>query len=250
MNKPHRKYKDYHRLNINNKEEKQCKDCLEWFEMNDDNFGRDRGNKDGFNMMCKKCQKINQEAYYEQNKDKMKNDARERGRRNKENKNKKDLEYYYASKQKRKQVVLAYRETHKKQQAKSTKRWTQYPTSKPKLKQYTIKRKAKEHKIPKRQWISCKTYFSNSCAYCGLPAEKHFQKYAGVLKLQELHKEHVDDKGANDLSNCVPSCRPCNSKKHTYSLEEWYNKGNPIFLQERLDKILKWLNKDYKLYIE
>ena len=32
-------------------------------------------------------------------------------------------------------------------------------------------------------------------------------------------------------------------------MEEWY-KNNPNFNQERLDKIHKWLDEDYKLYIQ
>lgn len=116
-------------------------------------------------------------------------------------------------------------------------------------KKYTNNRKIKNHKIPIKQWLSCKNYFGNACAYCGLPAEKHFKKYKGQLKLYDLHKEHADDQGANDLSNCLPSCGICNSEKHTSSLEKWYNENNPKFNVERLNKIQQWLNGDYKNYI-
>ena len=55
---------------------------------------------------------------------------------------------------------------------------------------------------------------------------------------------------ANDLSNCIPACNSCNSSKWEHSFDEWYMPNNPIYSQVRLDKINKWLNKDYKFYIE
>ena len=123
---------------------------------------------------------------------------------------------------------------------------TQYRQNNPdKIKQYNLHRKQnKKHKISKKEWESCKEYFNNSCAYCGISNEDAKKKYKNYL-----HKEHVDYNGANDLSNCVPACKSCNSLKWEYTLEDWYNKNNSRFTQERLDKIYKWLNKDYKNYI-
>jgi hypothetical protein len=109
--------------------------------------------------------------------------------------------------------------------------------------------------MSKREWISCKSYFINEngawcCAYCGLPIEEHFKTYNGELKNVDFHKEHVIHNGADDLSNCIPSCQSCNCQKWEFQLEEWYNESNPNFTQERLNKIYKWLQFDYKLYIE
>ena len=78
----------------------------------------------------------------------------------------------------------------------------------------------KQHKIFKKEWINCKEYFENCCAYCGIPIEEHYNKFAGEIKLTDFHREHVDCNGENDLSNCVPSCKDCNSSKHNSSLEE------------------------------
>lgn len=64
-----------------------------------------------------------------------------------------------------------------------------------------------------------------------------------------MHKEHVIDDGSNKLDNCVPACKDCNGHKWEYPLENWYNDNNPFFSQEKLDKINKWTNEDYKLYI-
>ncbi|WP_299831402.1 HNH endonuclease signature motif containing protein [uncultured Metabacillus sp.] len=101
------------------------------------------------------------------------------------------------------------------------------------------------HNISNEEWVACKEYFNNSCAYCGLSEEKHKNKFN-----QRLHKEHVDHEGSNDLNNCVPACRSCNGSKWIFDLEEWYNEENKNFTKERLIKIYKWINEDYKKYIK
>lgn len=122
-------------------------------------------------------------------------------------------------------------------------RWQE--KNKDKIKKYNQKRKThKIHQITTEEWNECKKYFNNECAYCGLPASDHYVKYKDQYILSDLHKEHVDHNGANDISNCIPSCKSCNSSKHTFTLSEWYNEtSNPNFTNERLEKILKWIKK-------
>lgn len=123
-------------------------------------------------------------------------------------------------------------------------KWQQ--ENKDKIIGYNLKRKMnKKHEISKKEWDSCKEYFNNSCAYCGMSEKAAKEKYN-----QQLHKEHVEHTGANDISNCVPACKSCNGSKNTMELNEWYNENNPNFTYERLEKIHKWLNKDYKEYIK
>jgi hypothetical protein len=120
-----------------------------------------------------------------------------------------------------------------------------------KSKQYGIKREQhKKHIISSKEWIACKTYFKNCCAYCGLPIEEHFYTRLGITKQGDFHKEHKEDEGANDLSNCVPSCGKCNSSKWKFVFEEWYVEFNPVFSKTRLNRINKWVNGGYKKYIE
>lgn len=113
-----------------------------------------------------------------------------------------------------------------------------------KLKGYGLNHKT--HIITKKEWLVCKEYFNNECAYCGLPIEEHYLTRLGITKLGDFHKEHVDHEGSNDLSNCVPSCKSCNSSKHTSKLENWYDENNPNFKKEKLDKIYKWIDEDSK----
>jgi 5-methylcytosine-specific restriction endonuclease McrA len=111
------------------------------------------------------------------------------------------------------------------------------------IRSYTRERSNKNHKITKIEWESCKKYFDNKSAYCGFDDQEHKKLYN-----QQLHKEHVIHNGENDLSNCVPSCKHCNSQKWEFTLEEWYNEGNPSYTKERYDKIIKWLKEDYKQF--
>jgi len=108
-----------------------------------------------------------------------------------------------------------------------------------KLKIYTAKHE--DHKISKSEWIACKEYFNNQCAYCGLPIEDHYFTRKGITKNGDFHKEHVIHGGSNTLDNCVPSCKSCNSSKHTEDMKIWL-KRQLFFKQERLDKIYEWMN--------
>jgi hypothetical protein len=116
--------------------------------------------------------------------------------------------------------------------------------NKDKIKQYGDKYKTKAHKITKKEWDSCLEYFNNTCAYCGMTLEDHKEKFN-----QQFHKEHVSDCGRNDLKNCIPSCKSCNSKKHTTSFNDWYSPKNEIYSKERYSKICKWIKEDCKLYL-
>lgn len=60
-----------------------------------------------------------------------------------------------------------------------------------------------------RLWAS----FDRACAYCHRPTE-----------LQDIQAEHVialARGGANNISNILPSCAPCNSDKRDLALHEW-----------------------------
>lgn len=110
-----------------------------------------------------------------------------------------------------------------------------------KLIQYRENHKHKIHTLTEKEWIECKKYFNNECAYCGMNHDEQIKYYK-----QDFHKEHVDHEGANDLSNCIPSCKQCNSEKHIFTLDEWYNPSNLKWSQERYNLIMKWITDDYK----
>jgi len=130
--------------------------------------------------------------------------------------------------------------------------------SRPEVKERKYGSKHRDHDITEAEWIHCKDYFKDNdgdwcCAYCGKKAQNNIIKryIDGGEKLItiDLHKEHNDDEGANDLRNCLPACQSCNSNKWTFDFEDWYRQQE-FFNQDRYDKIIKWTTEDYKLYIE
>jgi hypothetical protein len=154
------------------------------------------------------------------------------------------------AKQNKKEVNKEYRREVTRRKRESGEHKTYYYDNQQLFQDYNTNRQKKNHTITMTEWFDCKNYFNNECAYCGLKASEHYYMYDGELKLFDLHREHVDDEGANDLSNCVPACKLCNSYKWKYSLEEWYNSSNKNFSLERLNKIIKWVSEDYKLFMK
>jgi len=118
------------------------------------------------------------------------------------------------------------------------KKWQQ--ENKDKIKKYREKRLThKEHEISDFEWASCKVYFNNSCAYCGLSEVKHREIYN-----QRLHKEHAINDGKNDISNCIPSCKLCNGKKWILDFNDWYIPSNEVYTEQRYLRIINWLMED------
>jgi len=240
-----RKYNTYHRINAGGIEEKQCRNCLEWLEMNKNNFGINNSNKDGFNHLCKKCQKkYNHEVYMKDRENRIAKSyqwEKEHPEQRKATRKK-----YYVTEQVKLKNKLVNQESRKRGVRLNWER-----SNPDKIKSYWQKRDVeKKHVISAKEWRACKTYFGNCCAYCGLHISNHYYTRLGVTKNGDLHKDHVNNEGKNDLSNCVPACRICNSSKHDASLQKWYNINNPVFSTEREEKIFNWLNEEYKKHIK
>lgn len=209
----------------------------EWFLCNTDNFYKWKQNKtDGLASGCKKCD--TKEASIRQYKKYHSDTALKEYHR----------EYFLEHQDYYRDVTRKYQSKKKDIIKKNQKIWWQ--SNKDIIKQYNYNRSHKNHRITNEEWKACKEYFNNSCAYCGLPAEKHYISYRVNIKQTDLHKEHVIYNGANDLSNCVPACRKCNSSKSNRQLENWYNENIPVYDAKKLDKIKQWINNDYKNFIE
>jgi hypothetical protein len=213
---------------------KLCYNCNEWFPMTLEYFYGNKS-KEGLSPWCKTCAKLKSS----------KNQKENNIRYHREQRKFKDAHKSYD--RDRNKIYRAIPENREK----LVERYRMFTVNNPeKMKGYRENRERnKKHTIPKKQWDACKTYFGNTCAYCGLLIEDHWVVYNGITKNGDFHKEHVDHNGENDLSNCIPSCKSCNSLKWKFELSYWYNEDNPIYSIERLDKINKWLTEDYKLYI-
>ena len=229
------------------KEIKICKDCKSEFPNTLDYFGKRSDKKDGLNIRCISCQKKKNQEYYEKTGDHQRQKARDRRKANLELAREKRRKWYRDNMESIKEYNKKYKKENQEKLRDDVKEWVnQHPE---RAKVYREKRAIKSHKITKEEWIACKDYFDNSCAYCGLKQEEHWIKRKDKIINMELHKEHVDDEGCGDLENCVPACQSCNSEKHTFKLDDWYDCNNSKFSKERYDKIIKWINEDYKKYI-
>lgn len=170
---------------------------------------------------CKECTKKKSVDWYTENPEKFKGIRRK-----------------YSAKSETKEMVKGYNKIYR-GNGKSLE-WQR--NNKDKLVNYRLSRANKQHQISRIEWLNCKSYFNNECAYCGLYLGKHFNKFKGRLIWTDFHKEHVEHEGLNDITNCVPSCKVCNSSKHISKLEDWYNENNEHYTEERLIKIYKWLD--------
>ncbi len=216
-------YEESHRVN-NDIIEKKCNKCGNWFSLNEDNFYKNKCSPDGYFPKCKECEKTRSLEYKYSHHDQQKA-SQKRWREEKH-----DIFI---------QQMKDWRKDNKEYKQQYQLEYQRNNTDK--LKIYGKNRKHKNHNITKRQWEICKAYFNYECAYCGITEKEAKKRYK-----QKLHKEHFDDNGANDLSNCVPACKSCNSSKWEHDANEWYNKQS-FYSEERLEKIIKWITEDYKL---
>lgn len=203
---------------------KLCTKCEEWFPCTEEYFHKNKKNgADGLYPYCKPCHRKksiewNHANYerYRANVDRHKDDeiTKQKHRRNAQRRKKNGQHQEWLIKNKDKQIG------------------------------YIQKALTKKHDISNEEWDDCRIYFNFRCAYCGKTWEQNKKETK-----KDLHKEHVVHDGAIDLSNCVPACRNCNSYKWQFPLDQWYNERNPVFSKERLEKIISWLNEDFKKYI-
>ncbi|MCP1159279.1 HNH endonuclease [Bacillus infantis] len=213
---------------IDGLEHKLCRECEKFFPMNSAYFYKKK-TSDGFDSYCKPCASKRAKRWCDNNPEITKASKRK---------------YNKSPKGRPKLAANAKRRRENGEFNKWVKDNREY------LSEYhKDKRINRTHSISSEEWSACKLYFNDSCAYCGVHVDDHLIKYAGEFKHTDLHKEHVIHMGANDLSNCVPSCQKCNSSKWAKEFNDFYNLSNPTFTEKRLEKIIKWLEEDHKKYI-
>ena len=219
---------------INGVKEKRCVDCQEWFPETTEYFYMRNKSKPekGFQAACKKCTIKKTREYTVNHIEAM---------------------YKYKEDWRKQNIILSlshmrnYYQNNKEQRKAYIQDW--HDKNPEKQKEY--QNNHRKHDITNTEWISCKEYFNNECAYCGLLLSEHYYTRRGITKLGDFHKEHAYYDGANDLSNCVPACRSCNSTKNLKTLDVLLeSKFIERFSQNKYNKIRQWLEKDHKQYIE
>lgn len=187
-----------------------------WFPMTTEYYYKNiKNGSDGFYPECKKCSVRKSVKWWENNKER------------------------YEINRKRYHKTDKFKEWHKRnneQQKDKRKEW--FEKNPNKNSEYQARRKQhKQHDITENEWIDCKEFFNNSCAYCGMS-----EKESLVIYNQRLHKDHAMNEGSNGIDNCLAACKGCNCKKHKEDWYDWYAENNKIFNQERFDKICLWLS--------
>lgn len=229
------RYNKIHRINKNGQLEKKCSVCEEWLLSDTEHFYKNKnGTLDGLTPRCRECAKKEQNQYRVEHIEEQKIRHRKWHIKNRESEIKKKIEY---------------NNEHKAEKQEYAKQWRQSDNGRKIMRYHGRKYSNKAHSITKKEWKNCKDYFSNeygewACAYCGLTISKHRESYN-----QDFHKEHVNPDGRNDLKNCIPSCKRCNTSKHQDSFNDWYNPNNPVYTYERYHKICQWFQYDCKKYI-
>ena len=82
------------------------------------------------------------------------------------------------------------------------------------------------------QWQECLEFFDYKCAYSGKPINK-----------SNVNVEHIipiSKGGTSNITNIVPALDSVNKSKNNKDMLSWY-KEQPYFSEERLNKILDWI---------
>lgn len=205
---------------------KTCRICSIDYPATTEYFYKNKSSKDGLHSWCKYCTKEKSLKRFEDNR-KEDNERRKR--------------WYEENKEHTLKRQKVSNENNKESNKINQSIWRK--ENKDKVKIYNLDRKLhKKHDITTIEWEICREYFNFECGYCGISEIEAKEKYG-----QNLHKDHANPNGTNDISNCIPACKSCNSSKHDSELTDWYNSTNVNYTDERSLKIFKWLQGDYKL---
>lgn len=205
--------------------------------MNSDNFRGEKDSKDGFNTRCRNCQSLKDHKHYMENREEIIKTNSQHRINNAEKYKQYDKDYYIRRREHKKAMARVWQNENREYLSIWMKEWRKTEHGKSIANMHSRNRSQnKKHKISKKDWIFCKDYFDDGCAYCGMPEEIHKEMFN-----QQLHKDHADPNGNNGISNCLPSCKICNSKKHDIDWIDWYIPDNPRYTEERYNKIVEWL---------
>lgn len=218
----------YHRINNEGVLERICTSCNEWKEENYINFYYKNKSKPelGFQSECRICG--NKRASKNQS------DNKERKQLYDKKLYKEKTDYYFEK---------AYRSKEKDpERYKLTQAlWRKLHPDRCNF----YSRKHQTHRVSEKEWYECKKFFNFRCACCGMTWEDHYELFK-----EDLHKDHLYHNGRNDLKNCIPLCKTCNTSKHQDTINEWYNPSNPNYTYERYYQIYLWIRFECLKYVK
>lgn len=221
-----------------------CKECKakydkEYREKNKEKLSKQRKEWELNNL---ERHKTNQKRWREENKEhlrKYREDNKERISKNYKEYRKKNLEHLKKNKKQwyeaNKNHVIQYRKSNRERDNATARKWYSTPKGNMLSRLNTNRRRAKIAKLNNNftinEWIKCKKYFNNSCAYCG-----------SKTNLEQEHFIPVSNGGEFTKYNILPSCRTCNASKGNSVFLNWY-KNYSKFSEVRLEKIFMYLRE-------
>lgn len=176
---------------------KICFSCNRELPLTNEFFHRANRNKNGFTSRCRECIKKYSSHYYLEKRNKILERCKIYNKTNKE----KISKYYkiYCKSSKERVRKSNYKKTNKDK--------TNLNTQK--------RRNAKKNLISSftyNDWLVCRKFFNNKCAYCGK---------SKVLLTQE-HFIPITKGGNYTKDNIIPVCLSCNSSKNNSDFSKWY----------------------------
>ncbi|NHI49101.1 HNH endonuclease [Clostridium botulinum] len=194
------------RVNMSNKEGyKKCSKCGKELPYTSEYFYKDKSSKSGLAYSCKNCHK---EKIYSI-----------RGTKEYSEKNRK--------------YVMNHHQKYREEERKWVKNYRKTEQGKMNDSKHGHIRRARIANLPNNlsttEWIECKKYFNNKCAYCGKG-----------LSLEKDHFIALSKGGEFTINNVIPACKSCNNSKHDRDFFIWYPKFK-YYSKIREKKILKYL---------
>lgn len=193
---------------------KRCPRCMQEKPLTE--FGKSRQAKNGHYPICKSCVSI--EGRKRNNTDRMREYKREWARKNTENAKK----YYLANSEIIKAKVKKWRNENRERHNAWNRQWSANNKEHERLKTLRYRQKnpgmhmaqqqrrramksgAPINDFTRAQWVAMQILCDHRCAYCG-------KRRKG--KLTQDHIQPLSNGGSHTLSNIVPACRNCNSRK-------------------------------------
>ncbi|MNH66451.1 HNH endonuclease [compost metagenome] len=177
------------------------------------------------------------------------NDQKQFNLRNPGVKKKYRRKFYLLNKERAFEQVNDWVEKNPEKKRRNQKEW--YSRNQKRLSEYRQQRyEHKKHQITNDEWDNCKLYFNYRCACCGIKLEEHFVLRKGKMVWMDFHQDHLYHNGKNDLSNCIPLCHRCNTRKHTSTINQFFDTRNNDYTYEKYHKIYLWIRYEYKKYIK
>jgi 5-methylcytosine-specific restriction endonuclease McrA len=196
--------------------------------LNIEYFQPRKDSKDGFRNECRACTILKKKIYYQNNKNRFIEAAKQNYEKNKShvaNRRKENKELYvkhWAKYYKENKSKLAmYKSKYKKDNREKSNSYKQV---------YKARKKLLPSTLTAEQWEVIKKAFDNKCAYCGL--EK---------ALEQEHFIALSNGGEYTANNIICACRRCNSSKNNSNFFEWYPKQE-FYSKAGEEKILIFLN--------